>query len=94
MHHKKAHHKAHHDGHPRQPGQHLAANSMNGGDSMYRDKGSDSSRIMHQEMPNTRMNDYMTNMYAGPHSHKGKVKMKGHTEHGKQEDALGNDYGA
>lgn len=70
----------------------LAPNSTKGGKGDYIG-GSDYKKVMHNEMPNNRMNDYVANSYAGPGSHKGKVKVKGHTEHGKQEDEYGDDYG-
>ena len=69
----------------------LADNSTGGGMSEY--MGHDGNKLSKQEAPNTRMNDYITNMYAGPGSHKGPAKVKGHSEHAKQEDELGNDYG-
>ena len=56
--------------------------------------GADHGKLSKQSMPNTRMHDYVANSYAGPGSHKGVVKSKGHTEHSKQEDEVGNDYGA
>lgn len=72
--------------------QSLASNSTMGGREGY-ESGHDTKRLSSQEMPNTRMNGYVTNMYAGPGSHKGSVKMKGKSEHSKQEDEVGRDYG-
>lgn len=69
----------------------LAPNSTGGGDDSYAE-GSDGVKLNRLAMPNTRMNGYATNMYAGPGSHKGNVKMKGKVEHSKQEDEFGNDY--
>lgn len=69
----------------------LADNSTGGGMSEY--MGHDGSRISRQELANTRMNDYVTNEYAGPGSHKGPAKVKGQAEHSKDEDEYGNDYG-
>lgn len=54
--------------------------------------GEDARKLKMQNMPNTRANDYMTNQFAGGGVHKTKAKVKGHTEHGKQEDELGDDY--
>lgn len=75
------------------PSQMLAPNSTGGGNdsSFY---GADRGKLMKQQMPNTRMNDYVANSYAGPGSHQGAVKHKGKVEHGKDEDEFGNDYGA
>lgn len=53
----------------------------------------DRGRISKQEMPNTRMNSYVTNKYAGPHQKDKGVKHKGKEEHAKEEDEVGNDYG-
>lgn len=73
--------------------QQIAPNSTGGGNQMYSDMGGDANKISKQMMPNTRMNDYVTNMYAGPGSKKGGVKVKGKAEHSKQENEYGNDYG-
>ncbi len=71
----------------------MAPNSTNENMNDYA-HGEDGRKLSKQEMANTRMNDYVTNQFAGPGSHKGPAKVKGHTEHGKDEDELGNDYGA
>lgn len=71
--------------------QSIASNSTDGGSSEY--ERHDGSKLSRQEMPNNRMNDYVTNMYAGPGSHKGPAKVKGKSEHIKEEDELGSDYG-
>lgn len=74
--------------------QSLAPNSTYGGDmDDMGDTTSDHSKLRGQELANTRMNGYMTNAYAGPHAHKGPAKVKGKSEHIKQEDELGDDYG-
>lgn len=73
--------------------QNLAPNSTMGKMDDMGYTGDDHSRLKGQEMPNTRMNGYITNQFAGPHSKKGAVKMKGKSEHIKQEDEVGKDYG-
>jgi hypothetical protein len=74
--------------------QSLAPNSTPGG-SMddLGDTTTDHHKLGKQELANTRMNGYITNMYAGPGSHKGPAKIKGKSEHIKQEDEVGSDYG-
>ncbi len=73
--------------------QSLAPNSTGGHmDDMPYD-ASDGGKVKRQIAPNTRMNGYITNRYAGPGSNKGSVKVKGKSEHHKQEDEAGNDYG-
>lgn len=52
----------------------------------------DRSRIMAQEMPNNRMNSYVTNKYAGPHQKDKGVKHKGKVEHPELEEEVGSDY--
>lgn len=71
--------------------QSIEPNSTEGGNVDY--ERHDASKLSKQEMPNTRMNDYVTNMYAGPHSHKGPAKIKGKSEHIAEEDEVGDDYG-
>lgn len=73
--------------------QSLAPNSTPGHMDDLGDTTTDHSKLARQEAPNTRMNGYMTNQFAGPHSHKGPAKIKGKSEHIKQEDELGSDYG-
>lgn len=53
----------------------------------------DRSRITAQEMPNTRMNSYVTNKYAGPHQKDKNIKHKGKIEGKSSEDEFGSDYG-
>ena len=69
----------------------LAPNST-GGDSMSDYHGSDHGKLVGQEKKNDRMNDYITNAFAGPGAHSGPAKVKGQIEHSKQEDELGDDY--
>lgn len=71
----------------------MAPNSTNENMNDYA-HGEDGSKLSRQEMPNTRMNDYVTNQFAGPGSHKGPAKVKGKAEHSKDEDEFGNDYEA
>lgn len=75
------------------PYQEMAPNSVPAGDQMYADMGGDASKLNKQMMPNTRMNDYITNAYAGPGSKQGPAKVKGKSEHIAEEDEFGSDYG-
>jgi hypothetical protein len=71
--------------------QSLADNSVNGGSAEY--SGSDGSKLARQQLPNTRMNDYVTNEFAGPGHHKGPAKIKGKVEDKEEELEFGNNYG-
>lgn len=73
--------------------QNLAPNSTMGGSEGYGGHMEDQRRLHNQSEPNTRANGYVTNQFAGGGVHKTSAKIKGKSEHIKQENEFGNDYG-